>query len=315
MAAKCQDRTTDTEEQAAQWMRFSALLNGIKPGLCAFDANQRVVVCNDRYGSMYKLSRDQMRQGTTLREILDQRCTGSCFPDTNRDEYLERRRSIAAAGLPVESEETLRDGRIIEIRFAPMPDGSWVETHEDITDKRRTEEELQAVRDELEVLALHDPLTGLANRVKFIDRFEYDAARASRSGLPLSLLMVDIDHFKCVNDRHGHLAGDTCLKAVAASLKATVRKVDLVCRLGGEEFVVLLPETSAPQALVAGERVRAAVAAQPVRIRDDLTLPITVSVGAATEAGTTPISFDALLARADNAMYRAKTGGRNRTCA
>src|SRR6185503_12902215 len=121
----------------------------------------------------------------------------------------------------------------------------------DVTARVVAEEALQRANEQLENLALHDPLTGLANRRKFAERFEYDMARSVRSRTPLSLLLVDIDHFKAINDNHGHLAGDACLKALAALLLGNVRAVDLVARFGGEEFVVLQPEMSAEQSLVA----------------------------------------------------------------
>ena len=169
----------------------------------------------------------------------------------------------------------------------------------DVTARVRAEEQLAE-------LALHDPLTGLANRRKFAERFEYDMARASRAGLPLSLLMVDIDHFKAINDSHGHIVGDACLKDLAARLASNVRAVDLVARFGGEEFVVLLPEMSARQSLIAAERIRAQVEAHPVGV-----VAMTVSVGAATDAGEA-LEMEQLLARADEAVYRAKHEGRNR---
>ncbi len=184
----------------------------------------------------------------------------------------------------------------------------------DVTFRVRAEQELQSANMQLELLALHDPLTGLANRRKFAERFDYDMARATRASLPLSLLMVDIDHFKAINDSHGHLAGDTCLKALATRLTANVRAVDLVARFGGEEFVVLLPEMSARQSIVAAERIRSQVEAHPVSIGDGAApVSMTVSVGTATCADET-LKMDDLLARSDEAVYRAKHEGRNRVC-
>ena len=136
-------------------------------------------------------------------------------------------------------------------------------------------------------------------------------ARAVRASMPLSLLMVDIDHFKAINDRHGHLAGDACLKALAALLTASVRAVDLVARFGGEEFMILLPELSAVQSLVTGERMRFRVQEHAVDIGESAApVTMTVSVGAATMAGAA-VGLEDLLARADEAVYRAKRAGRN----
>jgi diguanylate cyclase (GGDEF)-like protein/PAS domain S-box-containing protein len=182
------------------------------------------------------------------------------------------------------------------------------------TERERNGKALQHANLQLEQLALHDPLTGLANRRKFADRFAYEMARAGRIRTPPSLLMVDVDHFKGINDRHGHLVGDACLKELAALLTESVREVDLVARFGGEEFVVLLPETSMAQSLLAAERMRCKVQTQPIGIGDGVPpVAVTISVGAATAAGAAP-TLDEILARADEAVYRAKSAGRNQVC-
>jgi diguanylate cyclase (GGDEF)-like protein/PAS domain S-box-containing protein len=185
----------------------------------------------------------------------------------------------------------------------------------DVTARVRAEEALQLANEQLGKLALHDPLTGLANRRKFAERFEYDMARAARGRTPLSLLMVDIDHFKAINDRHGHLAGDACLRALAALLLSSVRAVDLVARFGGEEFLVLQPEMSADQSLLAAERIRSQVEGHPVELGSGTpAVEVTVSVGAATSVGA-ELTLEGMIARADQAVYRAKRDGRNRIAA
>jgi len=184
----------------------------------------------------------------------------------------------------------------------------------DVTARFRVEEALRQANEQLEQLALHDPLTGLANRRKLAERFEYDMARSVRARTPLSLLMVDIDHFKAINDRHGHLAGDVCLKALAALLAGSVREVDLVVRFGGEEFVALLPESSVAQSLEVAERMRCAVEEKPIGIGDGAPpVAVTVSVGAAASTGAA-LPLEELIARADEAVYRAKHAGRNQVC-
>ena len=139
--------------------------------------------------------------------------------------------------------------------------------------------------------------------------------RAARNGMPLSVLMIDIDHFKAINDRYGHLAGDACLKTLAVLLHDCVREADLVARFGGEEFVVLLPDTPADKALLVGERMRRETEARSVAtLEGSAPLQITISVGAAT-TGEGAQSFDLLVGRADEAVYRAKRAGRNQVCA
>jgi diguanylate cyclase (GGDEF)-like protein/PAS domain S-box-containing protein len=222
-------------------------------------------------------------------------------------------------GMSYESRFVRSDGgeRWTEIhRRALYVNDAWliVTVGRDITERKIAETALQKATEQLERLALHDPLTGLANRRKFAERFEYDMARATRARTPLSLLMVDIDHFKEINDQRGHLAGDACLKALAVLLAESVRAVDLVARFGGEEFVVLLPEMSAEQSLVAAERIRSLVEAHSAEISEGAPVAVTVSIGAATSTGVA-LSLEKLLERADEAVYRAKRAGRNRACA
>jgi diguanylate cyclase (GGDEF)-like protein len=155
--------------------------------------------------------------------------------------------------------------------------------------------------------ALTDDLTGLANRRHGARQLEREIALAVRHGRVLALARVDVDHFKQINDSHGHQAGDEVLAEVARRLAGGVRGGDELARWGGDEFVVILPGTDKAGALRAAERLRAAVAAAPVDAAGRA-LPVTVSVGWAHWAGDTP---DDLLARADRALYKAKDAGRN----
>ncbi len=140
-----------------------------------------------------------------------------------------------------------------------------------------------------------------------------ELTRAQRFKRPVSLLMLDIDHFKRVNDTHGHQAGDAILKGLSGVLGQQARAIDRVCRYGGEEITVILPETDAVTASNIAERLRAAVEAQPFDVNRGAPIRITVSIGVATfpdQADTPP----ALVTAADTALYAAKQGGRNRVC-
>ena len=166
------------------------------------------------------------------------------------------------------------------------------------------------VQRELAELAHHDPLTGLANRREFMERAEAAWAAARRYRRPLSVLMIDIDYFKEVNDRHGHAAGDDVLRYLAALLPLQARSGDLCGRLGGEEFAVLLAETDGEGAAAMAERLRAAVAAAAIPTEHARApLQVTISVGAAS--GAACASFAELLREADHALYEAKREGRN----
>jgi diguanylate cyclase (GGDEF)-like protein len=158
--------------------------------------------------------------------------------------------------------------------------------------------------------ASHDALTGLFNRRAAAERMVLERARAERQRAPLSVLMLDIDHFKRINDRCGHAAGDGVLLAVADVLRHELRASDLGVRHGGEEFLVILPGDSAAQAFEVAERIRGEVAQLAVPLDGD-TASITISVGIATFNGSE--SDEQLIARADAALYRAKQGGRNRS--
>ncbi|MDD2686741.1 MAG: diguanylate cyclase [Gallionella sp.] len=169
------------------------------------------------------------------------------------------------------------------------------------------------VRDELERQAHFDYLTGLDNRRHFLGQAEIELARTLRYDRALSILMIDIDHFKQVNDTYGHKVGDIVLQNFASVCRATLRNIDIIGRIGGEEFAVLLPEAGREQAMEAAERLRAALASAQVKLDNGLPLHFTASFGVVTlEENDTNI--DILLNQADQALYRAKSQGRNRVC-
>jgi diguanylate cyclase (GGDEF)-like protein len=161
-------------------------------------------------------------------------------------------------------------------------------------------------------LAREDPLTGLAHKGTFAEALAREVARARRNGQPLSLALLDLDRFKEVNDRFGHLAGDHVLRALAAVVRPLVRGDQLLARIGGEELALLLPEVPVEKALIFAEKIRGLVAAHAFA-HGGAEIPVTVSVGVAAldPSDETP---EALLARADERLYEAKRAGRNRVC-
>ncbi len=178
--------------------------------------------------------------------------------------------------------------------------------------EREERQRLQNARQELARLALTDSLTGLCNRSFFDISIESEAARSTRTFKPYSLLFIDADHFKWVNDTYGHQVGDTVLKALAQVLKRSVRRSDLACRYGGEEFAVILPETDIPRARVLAQRIHAEVA-ELARSYKSLRQPLTVSIGISCDPGGQSIAAQQLIEQADCALYAAKRNGRNRT--
>ncbi|PVZ57744.1 deoxyribonuclease [Pseudomonas sp. B1(2018)] len=169
----------------------------------------------------------------------------------------------------------------------------------------------QSAEQELSQLAATDALTGVANRRSLDQTLRHEWFRAQRSGKPLSLLMIDADHFKAFNDRHGHQAGDEALRALAEVINANVhRPTDLVARYGGEEFSVILAETGSDGARQIAEHIREAV--QKLPLVDAGEQPMSVSIGIATWTAASEITLEQLLFSADKALYQAKERGRNR---
>jgi two-component system, cell cycle response regulator len=163
----------------------------------------------------------------------------------------------------------------------------------------------------LEALATTDPLTRVLNRRALLDRLNTEVDRARRYESALTLLLLDLDHFKQINDTAGHLAGDTVLRQIGELLEEAIRKVDIVARYGGEEFVVLLPETLSDGAVAFAERLRERIAAQSFDVGAGRAVNLTVSIGIATFPSPLVASTEDLFARADEALYRAKSAGRN----
>lgn len=172
------------------------------------------------------------------------------------------------------------------------------------------QDELRVRNSELELVSRTDPLTGLWNRRHTEEQLQSAASLSRRHGTPFSVLMIDVDHFKHVNDSAGHTAGDAVLVEVAVRILDIVRIEDVVARWGGEEFLVVLPSTEIDGAWTLGDRIRAAVADGPIPFIDG-SISVTVSVGCAASGGGE--TGDAIVTRADSALYAAKEGGRDRT--
>jgi diguanylate cyclase len=173
---------------------------------------------------------------------------------------------------------------------------------------------LQSLIDGLCDLSCRDALTGLVNRRTFQLTLDREVDRVARAGEPALMLMVDIDHFKRVNDVHGHAAGDLVLKAVAKALLDTVRPMDTVARVGGEEFAIILPNCPPAFAAAVAERVRRGVERAPAVLASGATLAVSVSLGGAFAPPWVRSSAALWVDRADQQLYRAKDSGRNRAC-
>ena len=229
-----------------------------------------------------------------------------------------------------------RDGTLYheEQTIAPVVDEQGVISHfiaikQDVTARRRNEEalatahaklgeyvvEIESLNRRLREQTIRDPLTGLHNRRFFEETAERDIARATRKKEPLAIVMLDIDHFKVINDTHGHVIGDRVLTHVAGVLRANVRSSDLLCRFGGEEFVAVLSGTALPAAMHAAEQWRSAIAGSGTDAGGGTTVSCTISIGIAMLGYETGESTSSVLRRADAALYEAKRAGRDRVVA
>ncbi|MEM7351867.1 MAG: diguanylate cyclase, partial [Acidobacteriota bacterium] len=294
------------------------IYNRIDSAIVTVDSDDRVMDANQAARQIFELG-DGAIFAAPLARILPTRLVSE----------LDR---IADRSVDTEIPVTRVRGRYFEGAIQQLDrrgsnSGGRVLIFRDITDRHRAEvllleaqRQLAAVNKELRTQANTDALTGLANRRFLIQQLARELEAADRSGTQLGLLMIDVDHFKQVNDRYGHHAGDRVLQSVARSIEESLRDGDLAARFGGEELVVLAPAAAAEGLAQLAERIRQSVAQARVD-HDGTALGVTVSIGSAlssesppeTEDEETKLSAaDALLARADERLYRAKAEGRDR---
>ena len=295
-------------------------LDRIKQGLCVFDEEQRLRLFNRRYAEMYDLKPSQLLLGMTLRDVVDLRYAAGTGPGMKPEEYALWRDRIGIADRTVDTEVTLRDGRVHAIHHEPTLGGGWVATFEDVTERRRAEADIRR-------MALYDELTGLPNRVQFTDTLEGALARLRGEGrledhrppLPdgnwlTAVLIFDLDHFKDVNDTLGHIAGDALLKRVAERIGQCLGPGDMLARLCGDEFAVLLEQVATPQQVTDAARRMIDAAAAPCELNGHEAV-VGLSMGVtlcSREDGITESAV--LISQADVALQQAKTTSRGTAC-
>ena len=283
-----------------QNLQLDAALNNMVQGLAMFDRDQRLMLCNQRYREMYGLSQEQTRTGTPLQELIEPGRLDGLRPDRPlspiADVMLHHRGEAESTQL----HHQLSDGRCIAISAQPMPGGGTVTTHQDITEQRRSEAKIAH-------MALHDSLTGLANRVLINERLAQALARARRGEI-VAVHFLDLDRFKGVNDTLGHSVGDQLLRLVTERLLLAARETDTVARVGGDEFAIVQVGISQPADATALAQRTIEEVSKPYSI-DGHHIIIGTSVGIAVGPGDgdTP---DQLIRNADLALYRAKSDGR-----
>jgi diguanylate cyclase (GGDEF)-like protein/PAS domain S-box-containing protein len=305
------------EHPSAGDLRLSAILlrnaGDSDSGMAVLDADNIFLYHNHAFACMFGFP-DNTMVGKHYDDMMVRAYTHRCgqlIEASSIEEWLchvhTKQRSARFRSFEVD----LIDGRWLLITEQVNVGGEMVVMCNDITRQKNTEFALKHAHAELQRLALTDELTGIPNRRHFFPCLDTELERASRYGRSTCLAILDLDHFKRVNDRHGHAAGDAVLRHFADILGRHLRAADVVGRLGGEEFAVLLPETGMDEALFVLRRIVEQLALETV----DAVVPgftYTFSGGVAAVDGAQSVTSQWLLAAADRALYQAKSGGRNR---
>ena len=296
---------TDLVRQADQLTVLEAALDGTQEGIILLDAGLNAQFMNQSVREMMKVPDELADSHPPYAKLVgESRRTGAFgIPAAELDALLARRLELVREGDPTPHDLHMSDGRHIRSRCAMLPCGGRMLTYWDVTDLIRNAEQLQK-------LAAIDSMTGLFNRRHFLALAEGEWGRFQRYHRSLTMLMLDIDHFKQINDRYGHAVGDDALCSVARACHEGKRSPDIVGRIGGEEFAMLLPETDLVQAGVVAERIRSKVAGQIIA-HPRGNFRVTVSIGMAP-ATLSMSGIHALMQTADRELYRAKDLGRNR---
>jgi diguanylate cyclase (GGDEF)-like protein len=280
--------------------QFDTAINNMSQGLCFFDSDHRLIVCNDRFVEIYNIPADRVHPGMKLTEIVDLRIEAGSFPAMTREEYIRWRNDVAVSNEAKDSIVGLQDGRTIKIRHRPMPGGGWVATHEDITEQRQSEIKI-------EYMAHHDSLTDLPNRVLLNDRLEYVLGRV-QPGEMVAVHHLDLDQFKAVNDTFGHPCGDKLLRIVAERLRSLIGEADTIARMGGDEFVIVQATIADPaDATALAQDVIDALTESYDIDGQQAVIGVSIGISVGPGDGSNP---DKLLRNADLALYRAKSDGR-----
>jgi diguanylate cyclase (GGDEF)-like protein len=280
-----------------------AALNQSEVGVVLLDSEMRAQFINNAFRRAWRLPGEvAARKPAFIGLMYHGRNAKTYTVPANQIDFIAEQTALVRAGDERPVDIRLANGDVLRSRCKVLDDGGRMVTYGNVSDLVRT-------ADEMGELAMKDTLTGIYNRRHFMARLDSEWKRFRRYERPLSVLIVDIDHFKSINDRFGHDVGDQVIVAVARLCETQTRDSDVAARIGGEEFAVILPETNLDDARAAAERLRAAVAAEPFATRIG-PLNVTVSLGAAlAEANVAGVAE--LMKRADEALYAAKHAGRD----
>jgi len=304
LAVDVTSQTKVEEELSISKQRLNDAIEAIPDAFAYYDKDDVLRVFNAQYHALYPLSHDLIFEGATFQDIIRGGVARGQYKDAigKEDEWIAHRMA-EHANPKTALEQRLDDGRWVRVEERRTKDGGRVGVRVDVTQLKQREHELK-------YLSVTDHLTGISNRRMFLSELETAYTKVKQANGTFSLLLIDVDHFKNVNDTHGHATGDEVLKRLSHLIKGELRPHDHVCRYGGEEFAVLLPDTSIGGAYSTAERIRNSAKSQQIEAGEH-SIQLSISIGA-TQIDSRDGQYDAALARADQALYQAKELGRDR---
>jgi diguanylate cyclase (GGDEF)-like protein/PAS domain S-box-containing protein len=301
-------RFREDQERLAELTRnLDDALSNMKQGLCLFGADNRLLLANEQASTIIGVDDGLLRPGVAFEEIVRrafEKREGGPVPRAMIDAAVQRHLACLKHPEGGSIMTPFVDGRVLLMSYSPKPDGGWVSTMEDITERRQAEQRI-------EYMALHDSLTGLANRIQYNERLVEALAAASRDRTRVAVVGIDLNHFKDINDTHGHDAGDAVLRKLAARLSAVMGEGEFIGRFGGDEFSAFKTFTREADLSPFTDRLETALTA-PVALGE-----VTVTPGASLGVAVFPRDGqdpEQLARNADLAMYRAKGSLTSRTC-
>lgn len=291
--------------------KLAAFADVSRDGYAIFTADDKLLCANQAFTNVFVVDEAKLigRYFSDIMRNAFDTGKGPRIDTDNIDTWLSRVQQLRRSRDFRLFEVDLVDGRWFLFSEQTLPDGEMLLQTKDITKQKIVEQHLNEHTRKLTDLALTDELTQIANRRSFVASVQAEITRCSRLHCGMAFFLLDIDHFKSVNDTYGHQAGDDVLRQIARLIKTTLREYDIFGRIGGEEFGIFLAETTRDTAIEVAERLRQQIADQSLYI-DGNTLHITISVGIALARDNA--NFEQLYADADAALYQAKHSGRNR---
>ncbi len=300
-------RAEDAIKESERFLNI--IFDSIRDPFCIFDSDFRIIRANEAYAEL------KNRMGE---ELIGKRCYELFYDHEVCQTCLVKKTFVSSDPCAKEKHLTGPGGEEMWIEIYTYPifgdDGKVthvIEYAREITDRKRAEEERKRLIGRLEYLSRTDALTGLLNRRAIIDRLEYEIKRARRHGSELSLILCDVDHFKGINDTYGHTVGDKVLQSVSKTLQASIRTTDLAGRYGGDEFMIILPETSRSGAEKLAEKINYSVRTNEFKVTDEKSISFSISLGVAT-FDSAEDDTDSIINRADRDLYASKGRARSR---